>query len=117
MQESGGCLRVPTTSNGVENPGLMQSHGGASFNPKKARESIFRMVQDGTQGTDSGDGLTQAINDSGDVYSASRIYNSGSIADSGNLSDGNGATPCYVSDIANRLTGWVSADSTCPGAA
>ncbi len=73
------------------------------------------MVKDGTQGTADGDGLTQGINASGDIYSAARIYNSGSIAPNGDLSDGNGATACYVSDIANRLTGWVDADSTCPG--
>ena len=29
MQESGGCVRVPTSANGVVNPGLMQSHNGA----------------------------------------------------------------------------------------
>ena len=28
MQESGGCVRVPTTNYGVRNPGLMQSHDG-----------------------------------------------------------------------------------------
>jgi hypothetical protein len=28
MQESEGCVRVPTTNNGVVNPGLMQSHMG-----------------------------------------------------------------------------------------
>ena len=71
------------------------------------------MVRDGVQGTAKGDGLTQVINASGDVYSAARMYNSGSVADNGDLSDGNGATPCYVSDIANRLTGWVDADAGC----
>lgn len=113
--QSGGCVWVPTTGNGVTNPGLMQSHHGESFNPKDERNSIFGMVRDGTQGTKFGDGLTQTINKSGDVYSAARMYNSGSIASSGDLSDGNGATACYVSDIANRLTGWVYAGSSCPG--
>ena len=28
MQESKGCVRAPTTNNGVRNPGLMQSHNG-----------------------------------------------------------------------------------------
>ena len=92
----------------------MQSHGGVAFNPRDERGSIFRMVKDGTQGTKYGPGLTQAINESGDVYSAARIYNSGSVAKDGDLSNGNGATACYVSDIANRLTGWVDADSKCP---
>jgi Mn-dependent DtxR family transcriptional regulator len=38
------------------------------------------------------------------IYRALRLYNSGSINES-NLSDGMGATPSYVSDIANRLQG------------
>lgn len=113
--QSGGCIWVPTTDNGVTNPGLMQSHGGVTFNPKNDRASIFRMVKDGTQGTPYGGGLTQAINEGGNIYTAARIYNSGAVASSGDLGDGNGATPCYVSDIANRLTGWVDADSQCGG--
>jgi len=40
---------------------------------------------------------------------------SGYIPDSGDLSEKAGATACYVTDIANRLTGWVNAKSTCPG--
>jgi hypothetical protein len=28
MEESGGCVRVPTTNGVVRNPGLMQSHNG-----------------------------------------------------------------------------------------
>jgi hypothetical protein len=31
MQESGCCVRVPTTSNDVVNPGLMQSHDGSGI--------------------------------------------------------------------------------------
>ena len=38
------------------------------------------------------------------IYRALRLYNSGKINES-NLSDGQGATPEYVSDIANRLQG------------
>jgi len=45
-------------------------------------------------------------------YKAARIYNSGSVASSGNLNDGI-ATHCYASDIANRLTGWVKAETLC----
>ena len=93
----------------------MQSHDGSTFNPKDERNSIFRMVKDGTQGTPHGDGLTQGINQAGNIYTAARIYNSGSVAPNGDLSNGNGATPCYVSDIANRLTGWVNADTRCGG--
>lgn len=29
MQESGGCVRAPTSNYGVRNPGLMQDHNGA----------------------------------------------------------------------------------------
>jgi len=69
-------------------------------------------------GTNDGDGLANCLNNaqSTDVsayYKAARIYNSGSIAGSGDLSDANGATACYASDIANRLTGWVNAPSAC----
>lgn len=91
----------------------MQSHNGVEFDAKKQKESIRQMIQDGTQGTSSGAGLVQGINQSGNVYAAARIYNSGSIAKNGDLSNGNGATACYVSDIGNRLTGWVNAKSKC----
>lgn len=46
-------------------------------------------------------------------YYAARIYNSGDIPDPSDLGNAGGATNCYVSDIANRLTGWVTAASTC----
>ena len=118
LQESHGCVRVgyTTSSGGVTNPGLMQSHNGDSFVPSHAADSILLMVQDGTQGTEHGAGLVQNLNRYGDPYSASRGYNSGHIAPSGDLSNAAGATACYVSDIANRLTGWVNAQSTCPDA-
>lgn len=126
MQESKGCLRVPTTNWGVNNPGLMQDHGGSGtcygVNPCP-KESILQMVLDGTAGTEGGDGLATLLDKhiplaggGGDVaqgyYKAARAYNSGSVAASGNLQDG-GATPCYASDVANRLTGWVSAEHAC----
>ncbi len=115
MQESVGCVRAPTTSNGVTNPGLMQSHNGVTYDPSNAAASIKQMIIDGTQGTSSGDGLAHGLNTYGDVYDAARVYNSGSIASSGDLSDANGATACYVSDVANRLTGWVNGARVCPG--
>ncbi|KAK5133713.1 hypothetical protein LTR08_007467 [Meristemomyces frigidus] len=124
MQESKGCVRTPTTNYGVNNPGIMQSHDGAGScnnggtvqDPCPASE-ITQMIKDGATGTAAGDGLEQCIteSDASDVskyYKAARIYNSGSIATSGNLDDGI-ATHCYVSDIANRLTGWVKATTTC----
>jgi hypothetical protein len=123
MQESNGCVRAPTTNYGVRNPGLMQSHNGAGTcndgtvqNPCPASQ-VMQMIQDGTAGTSSGDGLKQCLAETGaaDVsmyYKAARIYNSGSIASTKNLGQGV-ATHCYASDIANRLTGWVSGPSDC----
>ena len=73
------------------------------------------MVQDGTQGTAAGEGLVQNLNTYGNPYKAARGYNSGYIPKDGNLSQAAGATACYVSDIANRLLGWVNAASKCPG--
>jgi len=99
MQESGGCVRAPTTNYGVRNLGLMQDHDGGGTcnsdvtgqvqNPCPSSE-IQRMISDGTGGTDSGDALAQCINESGwandaDFYRAARIYYSGSIASSGNI--------------------------------
>ncbi|TQS32316.1 hypothetical protein Golomagni_07371, partial [Golovinomyces magnicellulatus] len=53
MQESKGCVRVPTTNNGVVNPGLMQSHNGsgscAGQNPCP-KDTIVQMIRDGTAG-------------------------------------------------------------------
>lgn len=124
MQESGGCVRAPTTNYGVRNPGLMQDHDGAATcndngdvqNPCPT-STITQMIRDGSAGTASGDGLAQCINESGasDVsafYKAARIYNAGSLASNGDLG-APGATRCYSSDIANRLTGWVQAAHGC----
>ncbi|KAK5121806.1 hypothetical protein LTR85_004681 [Meristemomyces frigidus] len=128
MQESKGCVRVWTTNYGVQNPGLMQDHDGAGTcntgtgtaagtvqNPCPASE-ITQMITDGTMGTAAGDGLKQVISqaacsDVSQYYKASRLYNSGSMV-SGDLGAGI-ATHCYASDIANRLTGWVSAKTQC----
>jgi len=125
MQESEGCVRVPTTNGGVVNPGLMQDHDGsnscAGVDPCPA-STITGMVSDGTAGTASGDGLANCINEAQSefgvtgaqaFYYAARIYNSGSVPDPSDLGDAGGATPCYVSDVANRLTGWVFATNTC----
>ncbi|KAK0947482.1 hypothetical protein LTR29_001090 [Friedmanniomyces endolithicus] len=118
LQESQGCPRAgsTTSASGVVNPGLMQSHNGTSYNSDHSADSILAMVQDGTQGTASGgDGLVQNLDMYGSPYSAARGYNSGYIPKSGDLSEAAGATACYVSDVANRLTGWVYAASKCPG--
>jgi hypothetical protein len=55
MQESGGCVRAPTTNYGVRNPGLMQSHDGSGTcndnnyvqNPCPNSE-IDQMIADGS---------------------------------------------------------------------
>ncbi|KKK15187.1 hypothetical protein P175DRAFT_0484891 [Aspergillus ochraceoroseus IBT 24754] len=124
LQESNGCVRVPTTDNGVVNPGLMQSHDGAGScnsgsgvqSPCPASE-ITQMITDGAAGTSAGDGLKQCLAKATGTgvtayYQAARLYNSGSISSTGNLGQGI-ATHCYVSDIANRLTGWSSGASSC----
>ena len=126
MQESGGCVRAPTSNFGVPNPGLMQDHNGtASCNDGELlepcpKEVIQKMIQHGTGGTPWGDGLAQCLNraakngnsDVSAFYKATRMYNSGSIDPSGDLGRGV-ATHCYASDIANRLTGWVKSDRHC----
>ncbi|KAF7551901.1 hypothetical protein G7046_g7583 [Stylonectria norvegica] len=120
IQESKGCVRAPTSGNGVVNPGLMQDHNGsgtcAGVNPCPYSE-ILQMVRDGTEGTAFGDGLQQTYAkayagvQTGEVgrsyLVAARWYNSGSVTWT-NLNDGRGSTPCYVVDLANRLTGWTS---------
>ena len=119
LQESHGCVHVGETTSisGVNNPGLMQSHDGHSYSPKHSNESILAMVQDGVQGTHAkesgGDGIVQNMDWYGSPYSAARGYNSGYIPKNGNLSEASGATACYVSDIANRLTGWANATTKC----
>ena len=124
VQESGGCVRAPTTNYGVRNPGLMQDHDGQgtcndndSVQDPCPDDTITQMIREGTGGTASGDGLAQGINQAGatDVsafYKAARIYNAGSLSPSGDLG-APGATRCYASDIANRLTGWVNSARTC----
>jgi len=125
MQESEGCVRVPTTNNGVVNPGLMQSHNGAGTCVGQTpcpQSQITQMITDGTQGTSSGDGLAALLNQADQqlhtvdlgrsYYSAARLYNSGSI-DWSDLGNGEGSTNCYASDVANRLMGWVLAPSGC----
>ncbi|KAH6704056.1 exo-beta-1,3-glucanase [Leptodontidium sp. MPI-SDFR-AT-0119] len=128
IQESGGCTRVPTTDNGVVNPGLMQCHNGdGSCNRNGWVQTpcptpiIEQMVREGTAGTNFGDGLAGTMNiatstsgwGSRAVYMAARLYNSGSV-NQGNMNDPFTATPCYAMDIANRLTGWVLAPHNCP---
>lgn len=131
MQESGGCVRAPTSNYGVRNPGLMQDHdGNATCNSDVTgvvqtpcpADTIKQMISEGVAGTAAGDGLAQLLNlatgsqyglqGAMAFYGAARLYNSGSIDASGCFEKGI-ATHCYASDIANRLTGWVSAAHAC----
>ena len=93
----------------------MQSHNGTEFNAQHSNQSIRDMIQDGTQGTATGDGLVQNLIYYNSTYAAARGYNSGFVPKGGDLSEAAGATACYVSDLANRLTGWANTTSTCPG--
>ena len=130
MQESEGCVRVPTTNNGVRNPGLMQSANGASTcneggvvqDPCPENE-IDGMISDGTIGTGSGNSLEYALKQAGGdgndddtdaqkFYIAARVYNSGSFNPT-DLNDALGSTACYVTNVANRLLGQVFPASAC----
>lgn len=146
MQESNGCVRVITTNYGVRNPGkricsrsritsfsvtkfslsgLMQDHNGNGTcndagvvqNPCPEAE-IYQMIEDGTAGTSSGDGLVQCLAETGvtDVskyYRAARIYNGGIGGYNANDLGTGCCTLCYSSDIANRLVGWSTGVSQC----
>lgn len=106
VQESSGDVHVRTTNNGVNNPGLMQSHNGATFADKgdDGKASIFQMIKDGVEGTKYGDGLIQGVKRTKNYFAAGRLYNSGTI-DNNNLSNALGATGSYCSDLANRVMG------------
>jgi len=124
MQESGGCVRVPSTNGGVQNPGIMQDHDGSAncinVNPCPA-STITKMISEGTAGTASGDGLANCLNQAASMggkgaqafYWASRIYNTGSYIAGSDLGKPKYGTSCYSSDMANRLTGWVGLKTSC----
>lgn len=143
VQESTGCVRVVTTAYSHANPGLMQSFmGSGTCNNNTAnielpgvhkkypiltpcpKEQIHQMILDGTDGTQWGPGLKDDFNDqlnsnggSGDAkgyYRAARIYNGGHLLSDGTL-EGPCCTASYVSDIANRLCGWVLSPKTWTG--
>lgn len=103
----------------------MQSHDGAGScnrggtvqNPCPESE-ILQMIQDGTEGTSSGDGLQQCLKETGvsDVsmyYKAARIYNGGLGGYNANNLGSGCCTLCYSSDVANRLMGWHVGNSGC----
>ena len=83
--------------------------------------TIHQMILDGTNGTETSDGLLQLLEkpdasgreaNSSDVsrfYRAARWYNGGGIDPSGDLGKGC-CTASFASDIANRLTGWIGSE-------
>ncbi|KAH8879968.1 hypothetical protein GQ53DRAFT_670902 [Thozetella sp. PMI_491] len=106
MQESTGNVGVRTTINadGHGTAGLMQCDGSPGFPGKHglSQANITSMVRAGTNHFKA-NMKEHGNTDTADcIYKALRSYNSGSCS-SNNLSDGRGATPAYVSDIANRL--------------
>ena len=136
MQESKGCVRVPSTKYSVLNPGILQDHEGKNTcnpaispksDPKKecTQSDIEGMINDGifgnkSPGTATGDGYLQVFDQAGSTakndeaqqyYIAARLYNSGTEV--GNKLECGVATHCYSSDVANRLTGWVNAATKC----
>ncbi|KAL8938715.1 MAG: hypothetical protein Q9211_003073, partial [Gyalolechia sp. 1 TL-2023] len=105
MQESGGCVRVPTSYYSTRNPGLMQSHNGpATCNEDATPQNpcpyvtIEEMIREGTAGAGVGNdamGLVEALrkaeggaDDVARYYRAARVYNSGSVDPSGDLGKG-----------------------------
>lgn len=63
----------------MTNPGIMQTHAGSSFVGSSAstdaqQASITQMVVDGVQGTSSGGGLVQSINQYGNIYEVGLQY-------------------------------------------
>lgn len=110
MQESTGNVGVQTTTNadGHFTAGLMQCDGSPGFpgQHKLSQTQITSMVRAGTNH------FKANLKEFGDtdtadcIYRALRAYNSGSV-NPNDLSDGRGATPSYVSDVANRLLGQI----------
>ena len=123
-----------TTAYSHLNPGMMQSFNGTGtcntneaplgigdtsasnvLTPCPATE-IKQMILDGANGTVYGDGLRQNFVEQGQsgasgYYRTAKIYNGGiqSFQENENSLESGCCTQSYVSDIANRLTGWVNA--------
>ncbi|KAK8075559.1 hypothetical protein PG997_010222 [Apiospora hydei] len=111
MQESHGYVGVRTTfspGEGIPTAGIMQCSNCPGYPGQTglSQDQISGMVNGGTNHfkanlRDFGDKLSEES-----IYPALREYNSGSV-NQNDLSDGRGATASYVSDIAQRLQGWV----------
>ncbi|KAK8016621.1 hypothetical protein PG993_014810 [Apiospora rasikravindrae] len=111
MQESHGYVGVRTTyspGEGIPTAGIMQCSNCPGYPGQTglSQDQTSGMVNGGTNHfkanlRDFGDKWSEES-----IYPALREYNSGSV-NQNDLSDGRGATASYVSDIAQRLTGWV----------
>ena len=129
MQETKGCVRAKTTvspDGKVRNPGLLQDHDGShscnengKIQTPCPKDQILGMVLDGVAGTTNGKGFVSLLNEQDQNtefaeahYRVARLYNSGAVDPSGDLGKGV-ATHCYSSDIANRLVGYVDAETHC----
>lgn len=131
MQESTGCVRVQSTANAVTNPGIMQTYmGKGTCNSGETvlspcpESQIQLMIQEGVSGGEVN--LVAGLNRANSIanlgaaemaqayYRSARMYNSGpnSFPLGPDLGQ-EGATECYVCDIANRLMGWTTDTRTC----
>ncbi|KAJ4423631.1 hypothetical protein N0V82_001654 [Gnomoniopsis sp. IMI 355080] len=108
MQESHGRVNVQNAVDGQNTPGLMQAAGCPNHAGEAvvSREAVIEMVQCGSDHFKNVDG--GASLDENTIYYALRSYNSGvNGVNRGDLSSGGSGTSSYVSDVANRLKGWV----------
>ncbi|KAL1856913.1 hypothetical protein Daus18300_010567 [Diaporthe australafricana] len=113
MEESGGDVGVVTTWNADGQPtgGLMQASGCHGYDGKNNLEQadITYMVDCGTQHYKLNLANWGSQNAPESIYPALREYNSGSVIASDLSTAPNGVgNPTYVSDLADRLLGWVN---------
>lgn len=113
MQESHGDVGALTTvsqPDGLSTGGLFQCYDCPGFYQQYGltQDQITSMVEGGAKHFQSDLAAFGGCMDPQCVYPALRSYNSGANAvNQNNLSDAPNATPAYVSDISQRLGGWV----------
>ncbi|KKY39524.1 hypothetical protein UCDDA912_g00413 [Diaporthe ampelina] len=113
MEESHGVVGAVTTWNadGVPTGGLMQASNCHGYDGQKnlAQTDITYMVDCGAQHFKTNLGNCGGQNSERSIYPALREYNSGSmVASDLSLAPNGVGNPAYVSDFAQRFTGWVS---------
>ncbi|KAK7942391.1 uncharacterized protein PG986_011504 [Apiospora aurea] len=113
MQESHGDVGAKTTisqPDGLSTGGLFQCWNCPGFNGKHGltQQQITSMVEGGAKHFQENLAHRGGCMEPKCVYPALREYNSGANAvNLNNLSDAPNATPSYVSDVVQRLGGWV----------